>query len=135
PRIRFGSGDLGTLIDEPCPCGRTSYRLPKILGRVGEAVKIRGMFVHPMEVDDVVSKIPEISKYKIDVTHENRKDIITVKLELNQEDADKDKIRETFMKDFQNRCRVRVNTVEFISKGSIPEDAKKIDDLRKEILL
>ena len=135
PRIRFGSGDLSSLTDEPCPCGRTSYRIPKILGRVGEAVKVRGMFVHPMEVEDVVSRIAGISRFQIAITHEDMKDIIMVKLELEKEDLDKDAITESFMKDFQNRCRVRVNKVEFVPKGTIPQDAKKLEDLRKEIIL
>jgi len=135
PRIRFGSGDLSCLTDEPCPCGRTSYRIPKILGRVGEGVKIRGMFVHPLEVEDVVSKIPGISRFQIAVTHEDMKDVITAKLELEKEDLDKDAITKSFMTDFQNRCRVRVNKVEFVHKGTIPEDAKKIEELRKEVIL
>ncbi|KAF0122109.1 MAG: hypothetical protein FD151_940 [bacterium] len=63
------------------------------------------------------------------------KDIIMVKLELEKEDLDKDAITESFMKDFQNRCRVRVNKVEFVPKGTIPQDAKKLEDLRKEIIL
>ena len=135
PRIRFGSGDLGSLIDEPCPCGRTSNRIPKIVGRVGEAVKVRGMFLHPSEVEDVTSRIPEISKFHVAITHKDMKDIISAKLELAKEDADRGKITETFMKDFQNRCRVRVNTVDFVPKGTIPDDAKKVEDLREEIIL
>ncbi|MEW6616157.1 MAG: hypothetical protein AB1401_11950 [Thermodesulfobacteriota bacterium] len=135
PRIRIGSGDLSSVTDKPCPCGRTSYRIPKILGRVGEGVKIRGMFVHPIEVEDVVSKIPGISRFHIICTHENMKDLITAKLELNSEDIDKDAITESFMTDFQSRCRLRVNKVEFVPKGTIPDDAKKVEDLRKEVIL
>ena len=135
PRIRFGSGDLGSLINEPCACGRTSYRIPKIVGRVGEAVKIRGMFVHPMEVEDVVSKIPEISRFHVIVTHDAMKDFITAKLELEEEGLDKDAIRESFMSNFQSRCRVRVNKVEFVPKGTIPDDVTKVEEQRKEIIL
>ena len=135
PRIRIGSGDLGSLSDEPCPCGRTSPRIPRIVGRVGEAVKTRGMFLHPQEVADVVSQQSGISRYHVTVTHENMKDIITAKIELENEGLDKESLRESFMKDFQNRCRLRVNTVEFVPKGTIPEDVKKVEDLRKEIIL
>ena len=135
PRIRFGSGDLATLINEPCPCGRTSYRIPKILGRVGEAVKIRGMFVHPMEVDDVVAKMPEVSKYQVIATHEKMRDIISVKLELADDSADKEKVGSAFKHNFQNRCRLKVDDIEFVSKGSIPDDAKKVLEKRKEVIL
>ena len=47
PLIRFGTGDLSILTETPCPCGRTSPRLLKILGRVDQATKVRGLFVHP----------------------------------------------------------------------------------------
>ena len=65
---------------------------------MGEAVKIRGMFVHPMEVEDVVSKIPGISKFHVICTHEKMKDIVTAKLELESDDLDKDSISKSFMK-------------------------------------
>ncbi|NIU78136.1 MAG: hypothetical protein GWN71_32660, partial [Gammaproteobacteria bacterium] len=49
--MRFGTGDLSALLDAPCGCGRTTPRLAGFLGRVGEGVKVRGMFVHPRVLD------------------------------------------------------------------------------------
>ncbi|NIP82224.1 MAG: hypothetical protein GWM90_24595, partial [Gemmatimonadetes bacterium] len=51
PLVRFGTGDLSALLDAPCGCGRTTPRLAGFLGRVGEGVKVRGMFVHPRVLD------------------------------------------------------------------------------------
>ncbi|MDQ7031078.1 MAG: hypothetical protein Q9O62_15540 [Ardenticatenia bacterium] len=50
PLIRFGTGDLSAFTEEPCACGRPGPRLVGILGRVGDAVKVRGMFVHPNQL-------------------------------------------------------------------------------------
>lgn len=135
PRIRIGSGDLGYITDEPCPCGRTSNRLMQIVGRVGEAVKVRSMFVHPAEVGEVVARFSEISGYQLSVCHVDRKDMLTATLELADEGANKDALTEGFKKEFQSRCRVKIDKVEFVSKGAIPGDAKKIVDERKEVIL
>ena len=135
PRIRFGSGDLAYCTDEPCPCGRTSIRLVKVVGRVGEAVKTRGMFIHPLEAEDVVSNLSGILKFQILISHHKMRDFITAKFELADEDVDKENLADTFMKDFQNRCRLKVDKVEFVSRGTIPDDAKKVMDLREEIIL
>lgn len=135
PRIRFGSGDLGYYTDEPCPCGRTSDRLVKVVGRVGEAVKLRGMFVHPLEVADVASHLPQLAKVQVVATRDKLRDVLHAKFELADENADKEKLVEAFQKDFQSRCRLRLDTVEFVPRGTIPPDAREVVDERKEIVL
>ncbi|MFH1626036.1 MAG: hypothetical protein ABID54_12915 [Pseudomonadota bacterium] len=135
PRIRFGSGDLGYCTDDPCPCGRTATRIVKIVGRVGEGVKTRGMFIHPSEVEDVVSKLPGVSKFQVTVGHAQMRDSISAKFELKDETVDKEALADAFKKDFQSRCRLRVDTIEFVPTGTIPNDAQKLVDARKEIIL
>jgi len=135
PRIRFGSGDLAYCTDEPCPCGRTSIRLAEVVGRIGEAVKTRGMFIHPLEAEDVVSKLSGISKFQILVSHLGMRDFIAVRFELTEEDVDKEKLVNIFKRAFQDRCRLKVDKVEFVSRGTIPDDAKKVMDLREEVIL
>ncbi|RME05469.1 MAG: phenylacetate--CoA ligase family protein, partial [Anaerolineae bacterium] len=58
--VRFGTGDLSALNPEPCPCGRTSPRLMGWQGRVGDAVKVRGMFLHPRQVRELLDRFPEV---------------------------------------------------------------------------
>ena len=73
PLIGF-VGDLSSYITEPCECGRTTYRLTKI-GKYGDAVRVRGMFVHPKQSDEAISKYPAISRYQLVVTDgEQRRD-------------------------------------------------------------
>jgi len=85
PLIRFGTGDLSILTETPCACGRTSPRLIKILGRVDQGTKVKGLFIHPGQADEVASKHPEIEKYQVLVTRSEHKDEMTFRIELKEE--------------------------------------------------
>src|SRR5262249_36041027 len=62
PLIRFATGDLSALISEPSPCGRTNQRIKGWLGRADQTAKVRGMFVHPVQVADIVRRHPTIRR-------------------------------------------------------------------------
>ena len=130
PLIRFGTGDLSSFDFEPCACGRTTPRLPKIMGRVGDAVRVRGMFVHPKQTDEVVKVFPEITRYQLVVTRPENRDEMVLQLELVDETVDKDKLKDALDKNFRDVCKVRFDRLEFVAKGSIPEGAKAIVDNR-----
>jgi phenylacetate-CoA ligase len=147
PLIRFGTGDLSMFVDEPCECGRTTLRLPKIMGRSGEAVRVRGMFVHPKQTDEVISKFPEISRYQLVVTRPQNRDEMVLLLELDDSRVepmrlgtskaemslpiDREKLKSALDKSFRDICKVRFDSVEFVPKGTISKDAKPIVDKRK----
>ena len=131
PLIRFGTGDLSTLIDEPCGCGRTTPRLPKIMGRSGEAVRVRGMFVHPKQTDEAIGRFKEIKKYQLVVTRPQDRDEMVLKVELADESIDKEKLKTSLDKSFRDLCKVKFDRMDFVSTGSIADDAKKIVDERK----
>ena len=71
PMIRLATGDLSVLAKGSCPCGRTGPILKKILGRIDQAVKVRGTFVHPWQADEVISRYNEVFKYQVVITREN----------------------------------------------------------------
>jgi phenylacetate-CoA ligase len=129
PLIRFGTGDLSILTETPCPCGRTSPRLIKILGRVDQVTKVRGLFVHPGQADEVASKHPQIAKYQVMVTRKEHKDEMTFQVELKEEIPQPEKLKEEIEKSIRDVMKVRGN-VQFVPKGTIPEGAKKIEDHR-----
>jgi phenylacetate-CoA ligase len=130
PLIRFGTGDLSTMVDEPCDCGRTTPRLPKIMGRSGEAVRVRGMFVHPKQTDEVIARFPEINRYQLVVTRPENRDEMLLKVELANGSVDKEKLRGTLDKSFKETCKVRFDRMDFVASGSIPKSAKQIVDER-----
>jgi phenylacetate-CoA ligase len=129
PLIRFGTGDLSILTETRCPCGRTSPRLVKILGRVDQVTKVRGVFVHPGQADEVVAKHLEIARYQVVVTRKEHKDEMTFRVELKEETLQPEKLKEEMEKSIRDVMKVR-GDVEIVPRGTIPEGAKKIDDQR-----
>lgn len=131
PLVRFGTGDLAGWIDEPCPCGRTSLRITRLLGRVGDAVRTRGMFIHPRQLEPAFSKFSEISKCQAVVTRLGHRDELTLKVELKSEGGvDKGKLAQQLNKVVSDAARIKIDRVEFVAKGVIPEGHKLIVDER-----
>ncbi len=129
PLIRLGTGDLSVLSEMPCPCGRTSPRLLKILGRVDQVTKVRGLFVHPGQVDEVVSKHPQVSKYQVVVTRREDKDEMIFRIELKEEVSQPEKLKEEIERSIRDVMKVR-GDIQFVPKGTIPDGTKKIEDQR-----
>jgi phenylacetate-CoA ligase len=129
PLIRFGTGDLSIISEAPCPCGRTSLRLVKILGRVDQATKVRGLFIHPGQVDEVASKHPKIAKYRVVVTRKEHKDEMAFLIELKEEISHPEKLSEEIERSVRDVMKVR-GDVQFVPKGTIPDGPKRIDDQR-----
>jgi phenylacetate-CoA ligase len=129
PLIRFGTGDLSILTETPCPCGRTSPRLIKIMGRVDQATKVRGLFIHPGQVDEVASRYPQVEKYQMVIQRREDKDEMIFRIELKEEAPQPEKLKQEIEQSVRDVMKVRGN-IQFISKGTIPEGAKKIKDER-----
>ena len=130
PMIRFGTGDLSYFTDEPCQCGRTSNRLVKILGRLDQVTKVKGMFIHPGTADEVAAKFPEIDKYQVVVSREAHVDQMTFTIELKEGVEPVEELAGRIEAAIPESMRVR-GKVKFVQKGTIPEGHKKIDDTRK----
>lgn len=129
PMVRFATGDLSYLIEDPCPCGRTSPRLGKILGRTDQVTKVWGIFIHPWQVDEVMARFPLIAKYQIVVTREEHRDRMAVYIELKEGLADQASLKRKVEKEMEEVLKVKGEVV-FTAKGGIPDRAKKIDDRR-----
>jgi len=129
--IRFGTGDLSSYITEPCPCGRTASRITGIVGRTGDAVKVRGMFVVARQAEQAIMSFNEVSRYQLNVGRRQHRDEMTLIVELKDKDADKAKLTEGINKKFQDTCRIKLDKIEFVEAGSISEDKQGIVDERK----
>src|SRR5581483_11773744 len=80
--IRYRTGDICSLNDEPCPCGRTSVRMSKIKGRADDMLIIRGVNVFPSEVEAALLAVPDVAPhYQLVVTREGALDAIEVQVE------------------------------------------------------
>ncbi len=80
--VRYRTGDICSLADEPCPCGRSSVRMSKIKGRSDDMLIIRGVNVFPSEVEAALLAIPEVAPhYQLIVTREGALDEVEVQVE------------------------------------------------------
>src|SRR5581483_9031052 len=76
PLVRFGTGDLSAFAAGDCPCGRSAPRLVGWLGRTGEAVKVRGMFLHPRQVTAVMAQVPAVAAYRFLIDRVDHRDVL-----------------------------------------------------------
>lgn len=127
--FRFGTGDLSKVIEERCPCGRTSFRLAGISGRVGEATKVRGMFIAPSQLKLVSSRFGELRLQAL-VDREGFKDFLTIRVETEREGPHRAKLEQEFENVFHEICTVKIDKIEFIEKGTLNEKESLIVDRR-----
>ena len=129
--IRYGTGDMSSYLTEPCPCGRTSWRLSGIVGRAADAVKVRGMFIIAKQAEGVFSEFDQISRYQIIIGRKQQRDELVFKIELKDESIDKKNLSDSLAERFPQVCRVRPDKIEFVPQGTIPEESETIVDERK----
>jgi phenylacetate-CoA ligase len=130
PIIRYRTGDITEGLNlSPCPCGRTTPRLKKILGRVGDIPRIKGMFISSRQIDNVLESFPELGKYQIVVDRPKIRDELTIKVEYKGV-IPFEKTAKKLIEDLKVAIRVTPK-IKLVEKGTIPDDAPLVDDRRK----
>ena len=129
PLIRFATGDLSAVLPGSSPCGRTNMRIKGWMGRADQTTKVKGMFVHPAQLAQVAKRHPEILKARLTVTHDaDKNDVMTLQCEVAEPPP------EGFVKAVEASVRevtkLRGHVV-IKPAGSLPNDGKVIEDLRK----
>ena len=76
PMVRFGTGDLSAWMTTPCGCGTQTPRLRGWLGRVGDAVKVRGMFLHPRQAAGLMAGLDEVEAYRFVIDRIDHRDVL-----------------------------------------------------------
>jgi len=127
PLIRFATGDLSKLLSGTSPCGRTNMRLAGWMGRADQTTKVKGMFVHPAQVAEIVRRHPEIKRARVVVTHDGKTDVMTVKCETGDDDP---MLVDAVNATIQNVCKLK-GVAECVAEGSLPNDGKVIEDARQ----
>ena len=127
PLIRIGTGDMAVNVD-PNPGHSTQAERSIILvGRSGDAVKVRGMFVHPNQLGFAARQVPGILKVQGVVTQPENKDYFLVRAEA---EAGTDALADQLKEAIRSVCRVRVDHVEFLPPGGLGDDAPGMVDER-----
>ena len=128
PMIRFGTGDLTIVTDERCPCGRTSARMLGWRGRADEVTKVRGMFVHPRQADEVAARAGGVARFQVVVGREGHQDTLTFRAEL-QPGVDGRAVTAALESAIRDVMKLR-GAGEIVAPGTIPDNARKIADVR-----
>jgi phenylacetate-CoA ligase len=129
--IRFGTGDLSSYVTESCPCGRTASRITGIVGRAGDAVKVRGMFIVARQAEQSIMGFGQVARYQLVVGRRQHRDEMTLKAELKDSGVDKNKLSLDINSKFQDICRIKIDKIEFVEPGTIGEKQQGIKDERK----
>ncbi len=125
PLIRFGTGDLSAVLPGQCPTGRTNTRIKGWMGRADQTTKVRGMFVHPGQVAEVVKRFPEIQRARLVVTGEMANDQMCLQVEASHDEDLAQRIGAAV----RDITKLRAD-VAFVAVGSLPNDGKVIEDAR-----
>ncbi len=126
PLIRFGTGDLSAVLPGISPCGRTNVRIKGWMGRADQTAKVKGMFVHPSQVAEVLQRHPEVSRARLVVDNETGQDRMTLRCEGTASDA----LAKALVDSIREVTKLR-GEVAFAAAGELPNDGKVIDDARK----
>ena len=127
PLIRFATGDLSAVLPGDSPCGRTNVRIRGWLGRADQSTKVRAMFVTPSQVAELLRRHPEITRARLVVEAEAGDDRMTLKCEVRARPAG---LAEAIVNSIREVTKLR-GDVELVIPGSLPNDGKVIEDLRK----
>lgn len=125
PLIRFATGDLSAQLQGPSSCGRTNHRIKGWLGRADQSAKVRGMFVHPTEVAEIIRRHKSIIRARLVIERPASADQMTLLVELGEPAEPASAIAETL----QSVTKLR-GTVTRVPEGSLPNDGKVIEDKR-----
>ncbi len=126
PLIRFGTGDLSAVLPGPCPTGRTNTRIRGWLGRADQTTKIKGMFVHPSQVAEVLRRHPEVRRARLVVSGRMAEDRMALRVET---DTPSEALQRALQESLRDVTKLR-GDVELLTVGALPNDGKVIEDAR-----
>ncbi|MFU1912912.1 phenylacetate--CoA ligase family protein [Bordetella avium] len=127
PLVRFGTGDLSAVLPGRSPCGRSNTRIRGWLGRADQTTKVRGMFVHPSQVAEVLRRHPEAGRARLVISGTTGAEQMTLHVEAAALPADLARRLAETVRDI-TKLRADVRRAE---PGSLPNDGKVIEDVRR----
>ena len=131
PLIRYRTGDLTFLLEEPCPCGRTHRRISRIQGRTDDMFIFRGVNIFPMQIEKVLMSNPEVgNNYRIILAREDYRDKMIIEVEIKPELFSGDlqklaRLRERIQSELHSEILVTPEVV-LVEPGSIPTPEGKV---------
>jgi phenylacetate-CoA ligase len=127
PLVRFGTGDLSAVLPGESPCGRTNVRLKGWLGRADQRTKVKGLFVEPSQVAEVLSRHKEILRARLVVTRADELDAMTLRCEVAQ--GGQAGLAEAIARTLREVTQLK-GQVDVVAPGTLPNDGKVVEDTR-----
>ncbi|GAA4874764.1 phenylacetate--CoA ligase family protein [Ferrimonas pelagia] len=126
PLIRFATGDLSSWLSGTSPCGRTNLRLRGWQGRADQSAKVKGLFVHPAQLEALRVEVGGMARIRAVITQQAHQDQLTLLCEAQADTRlDLDRIVA------QARAVLRLGvSVDIVPSGSLPRDSVVIEDQR-----
>ena len=125
PLLRYRTGDLGTLVTHPCSCGRTFVRIAGLRGRRDDMLIIRGVNLHPSQVEQVLLRAGGVAPhYCIVVSRPGPLDEVTVRCEPAEVRTDTQRLAVRLEGLLREHTGLRIG-VEFVQPGTIPRSDGK----------
>jgi phenylacetate-CoA ligase len=130
PMIRYWTGDIAAGLDvAPCACGRTTPRMGRILGRVGDIARVKGLFVVPAQVQRALDSLPELGKFQLVVDRPGTQDTLCVRIEHGGPVADRPRLAEEAADRIKEGIRLST-VIELVDMGALGESAQVVVDKR-----
>ncbi|OYQ39001.1 AMP-dependent synthetase [Rhodoferax sp. TH121] len=126
PLVRFGTGDLSAVLAGPCPTGRTNTRIKGWMGRADQTTKVRGMFVHAKQVDEIAKRFAEVLRARLVVSGEMASDAMALHIEVQ---GSPEGLASRVGDAIRDVTKLRGDVV-LVAPGSLPNDGKVIEDAR-----
>jgi phenylacetate-CoA ligase len=126
PLLRLGTGDLSAVLAGTCPTGRSNTRIKGWMGRADQTAKVRGMFVHPSQVAEVLRRHPEVHKARLVVQGEMANDRMTLHVECASQTQG---LAEALAGSVRDVTKLRADVL-LVAPGSLTNDGKVIEDAR-----
>jgi phenylacetate-CoA ligase len=125
PLLRYRTADIGTLVYEPCVCGRTFARIAQLRGRRDDMLIIRGVNLYPSHVEHVLLGVEDVAPhYQLVVRREGIMDELTVQCEPAHEGVSRDVLAERVAVQLREHAGIRVK-VEVLDPGAVPRSEGK----------
>ncbi len=130
PLLRYRTRDIASLDRRPCPCGRTTARMSRVVGRSDDMIIIRGVNVFPSQVEEALLRVEGTAPhYLIEVSRPGSLDEVAVQVEIRPESFSDEMrqmiaLRDRIDREIQAITGVRMK-VELVAPGTLERSAGK----------
>ena len=125
PLLRYRTGDIAAIVDEPCECGRTLARIGRLRGRRDDMLIVRGVNLYPSHVEHVLLQVDDVAPhYQLVIERPVAMDELTVQCEPVAEGLDHSEIRARVEHLLREATGIRLR-VEVLDPGEVPRSEGK----------